>query len=110
MKLFKNFVTKKKLKEENERLKRMITISTRICDVEKNEKEVKKVSSSFTVPNGENIPEEVVKHQIAKNMIQFLQPLIFYDFSDNIYGGKTYYGSLYVANENNKPNNFHEKR
>lgn len=107
MKLFKNFVTKKKLKEKNERLKRMTSIPTRVCYIEKN---VKKVSSSFTVPIGENISEEVIKHQIAENMIQFLQPLILYDFSYNIYGEKTYYGSLYVANENNEPNNSHEKR
>ena len=96
MRIFKKYVSKKDLERENERLRKLLSTSTQIHTVEKN---VKKVRSSFDVPYGEDIPEEVIKSHIASNMMRFLRPLIEYDFSENKRGGKTYYGSLYVANK-----------
>ena len=99
MKIFKKYVSKKDLERENEWLRKLLSTPTQIHTVEKN---VEEVRSSFDVPYGEAIPEEVIKSHIASNMVQFLQPLIEYDFSDNKRGGKTYYGSLYVTNKSNE--------
>ena len=97
MKIFKDYRTKKQLREENERLKVMLSVPTQIHTVERN---VQKVQSSFVVPCSQrDIPEEVIKNQIARNMIEFLQPLIEYDFTDDKHGGKNYYGNLYVASK-----------
>lgn len=96
MKLFKNYVTKKSLKEENEQLRKLLLTSTQKHNTEIN---VEKVRSSYDIPASEKIPEEVIKWHIANNMVQFLQPLIEYDFYNNKHGGKTYFGSLYVANK-----------
>ena len=97
MKIFKNYRTKKQLREENERLKAMLSVPTQIHTVERN---VQKVQSSFVVPCSQrDIPEEVIKNQIARNMIEFLQPLIEYDFTDDKHGGKNYYGNLYAASK-----------
>lgn len=97
MKIFKNFRTKKQLMEENERLKALLSVPPQIHTVERN---VQKVQSSFVVPYDQrDIPEDIIKNQIARNMIEFLQPLIEYDFADNKNGGKIYYGNLYVTNK-----------
>lgn len=46
-----------------------------------------------------DIPEDVIKREIAIGMAEYLKPLIEYDFSDDGNGGKIYYGSLYVADK-----------
>lgn len=97
MELFKNFQTKEQLREENARLKGMMSMPTPIHTVERN---VEKVQSSFLVPyEKRNIPEEFIKRKIAENMIKYLQPLIEYDFTDDGNGGKIFKGSLYVASK-----------
>lgn len=97
MKIFKNFKTKKQLREENERLKATLSVPLQIHTVERN---VQKVKSSFVVPYDQrDIPEDIIKKNIAMNMVEFLQPLIEYDFSDDKHGGKIYYGNLYVASK-----------
>ncbi len=97
MKLFKNFKTKKQLKEENIRLRAMMSIPTPIHTVERN---IEKVQSSFLVPYEErNMPEEFIKRRIAENMIEYLRPLIEYDFTDDENGGKIYKGKLFVASK-----------
>lgn len=101
MKIFKNFQTKKqlqeenaRLQEENARLKAMLSIPTQIHTVERN---VQKVGASFCVPFEERyIPDEIIKREIARNMIEYLQPLINYDFEDDG-RGRIYRGTLYVA-------------
>ena len=86
MKIFKNFKTKKQLREENERLKATLSVPLQIHTVERN---VQKVKSSFVVPYDQrDIPEDIIKKNIAMNMVEFLQPLIEYDFSDDKHGGK----------------------
>ena len=98
MKIFKNFRTKKQLREENERLKAMLHVPMQIHTEQRN---VQKVQSSFAVPCYEkDVPEEFIKNQIAKNMIEFLKPHIEYDyFTDEKCNVNIYYGSLYVANK-----------
>lgn len=64
MKLFKNFQTRKQLKEENIRLKALLSIPAQIHTVERN---VQKMHTSFAVSYNERyIPEEFVKRQLAK--------------------------------------------
>lgn len=97
MKLFKNFQTKRQLREENARLKAMVCTPPQINTVERN---VQKVQSSFAVPHSErDIPEEIIKNEIVRNMIEFLKPLIEFDFTDDGNGGKTYRGYLYIADK-----------
>lgn len=97
MKIFKNYRTKKQLREENERLKTLLSVSPQIHTVERN---VRKVQASCAVPYDQrDVPEDVIKNQIARNMIEFLQPLIEYDFTDDKHGGKIHYGNLYVASK-----------
>ena len=97
MKIFKNFKTKKQLREENERLKATLSVPLQIHTVERN---VQKVKSYFVVPYDQrDIPEDIIKERIVINMVEFLKPLIEYDFADDKNGGKIYYGNLYIANK-----------
>lgn len=97
MKLFKNFQTKKQLKEENIKLKALLSCPVRVYAVERN---IQKVQSSFAVSYHErNIPEEFIKRQIKKRMIDVLKPFINYDIKDDGNGGKIFYGYLYVADK-----------
>lgn len=93
--IFGKFQTKKQLRLENERLKRSLLRPPEIHEVERNVQIVQ--SCYITTPYERDIPEEYLKNQIAKEMIEYLKPLIEYDITDNEYGGKTYHGKLYVA-------------
>lgn len=77
MKLFKNFQTKRQLREENERLKAMLQRPPQIHIVER---EVEKVSSCIEIR--EEIPTEIIKRQIVKGLIDYLEPFIEWDFED----------------------------
>lgn len=96
---WKNRETKKKLREENIRLREenkflKIDPYPNVCTIERN---VQKVRSCVEV-NESNlyIPEECIKEDIARNMIDCILPFIEYDFRDNGYGGKIYMGILYI--------------
>lgn len=95
MKLFKNFQTKRQLREENKRLKFMLNRPEPIHFVER---EVEKVS--FCTEIEENIPTEVIKRQIARGLIDYLEPFIEWDFEDvsdkNIFR-KQVRGNIYLA-------------
>lgn len=101
----KNRETKKKLREENIRLQeenkclRNVPVPN-ICTIERN---IQKICSDVEV-NQMNIdmPEEYIKRNIARNMIDHISPFIEYDFRDNGYGGKIYTGILYVATGDRK--------
>lgn len=99
MKIFKNFKTKRALIEENARLKAMLQILQKPQQVHMVERNVQKVQSSFVVSyKNRDIPEEIIKTEIASNMIEYLKPFIEYDFFDDEGSGKIYKGSLYIAN------------
>lgn len=85
------------LKQENKRLKAILSMPTQLHTVER---DVQQVRSSFAVSYMDRaIPEDMIKMEIAREMAKYLKPLIEYDFSDDGNGGKIYYGSLYVANK-----------
>lgn len=95
MKIFKNFKTKRQLREENERLKAMLMIPQPVRVVER---KVEAVRFSFAVPmEHSHLPEEIIKGEIARKMADCIKPLIEYDFSDGENGGKIYTGKLYIA-------------
>lgn len=98
MKFFKNFQTKKQLREENERLKAILNIPQPIRIVER---EVQKISSCIELSNfALAIPTEDIKKQIAHNLATELEPFIEWDIEDNsdeIRRGKIVRGNVYLA-------------
>lgn len=72
MKIFKNFKTKRQLKEEIAGLKGMLHLQKPQIHII--EHEVQKVSSDMVFDN--NVPVECIKEQIAHGMVEFLKPLI----------------------------------
>ena len=79
MKLFKNFKTKRQLREEIAELKGMPHIQRPQIHVI--EREVQKVSSDIVFDNNESI--EHVKEHITYGMIDFLKPFIEWDIEDD---------------------------
>lgn len=77
MNFFKNYKTKKQLKEENKRLKIMLS---RPVPVQFVERDVQKISACMTMD--ERVPVEVIKRQIVQNLAEELEPFIDWDFSD----------------------------
>lgn len=102
---WKNRETKRKLREENIRLKEenrcLRSISrANVCTVERN---VQKVCGHFEMDEKTlSIPEEYIKRDILRSMVDSILPFIEYDFRDNGYGGKIYTGTLYVATGDRK--------
>ena len=72
MKLFKDFKTKRQLREEIAELKSALFSQHPKLDTV--EREVQKVSSDIVFNNNEQT--EYIKEQIAHEMIEFLKPLI----------------------------------
>jgi len=72
MKIFKNFKTKRQLKEEIAELKGMLHLQKPQIHII--EREVQKVSSDMVFDN--NVPVECIKEQIAHGIVEFLKPLI----------------------------------
>lgn len=97
MKLFKNFKTKRELREENEKLKlRLSSIPPQIYHTQRDAKQVR-ASISISCEELKYIPDEYIKRQIAHNMMTEIEPLISYDFYDDDYGNKVYTGIIYVG-------------
>lgn len=94
MKLFKNFRTKRQLREENERLKFMMNRPQPIHFVER---EVQKVSSCIEITDiVDKAPMEVIKRQIAHNLIDCIEPFIEWDIEDSF--DKCRYGKIVRGN------------
>lgn len=96
----KSRVTKRKLREENIKLKGQVEMLERlprppVCTVERNTQEV---NASLVVPFGEaDMPVEYIKHSLAKELIEYAKPFIEYDVKDGEMGGKIYFAKMYVA-------------
>lgn len=98
MKLFKNFQSKRQLREEIERLKAIRNVPQPICIVER---DVQKISSCMEL-NGLalEIPIETIKKRIARNLTKELEPFIEWDIEDNSDErrlGKIVRGNIYLA-------------
>lgn len=98
MKFFKNFKTKRQLREENERLKFMLNRPQPINFVER---EVQKVSSCMELNEYEiEVPIEVIKKEILHRMVNELEPFVEWDIGDSLDKngyGKIIRGNVYLA-------------
>lgn len=91
--------TKKKLKEENIRLKAEINTHMKtlypICTVERN---VQKVCAKWTLTKMQrDVPTEIVKNELLRKLSESLSDFVEYDFMNDRYGNQTYIATLYVA-------------
>lgn len=96
---WKNRETKKKLREENIRLKSEIEAYMKtpypVCTVERN---VQKVCAKRMVTEMERgIPTEIVKHELLHKLSEHLSDFVEYDFENDRYGNAIYTAILYVA-------------
>ena len=96
---WKNRETKKKLKEENIRLKSEIEAYMKtpfpVCTVERN---VQKVCAKWTLTEMQrDIPSEIVKQELSHKLSESLSDFVEYDFMNDGYGNQTYIATLYVA-------------
>lgn len=94
MKFFKNFKTKRQLREENERLKFMLHRPKPTNYVER---EVQKVSSCMELSRYEiEVPIEVVKKEILHRMADEIEPFVEWDIEDSL--DKNCYGKIIMGN------------
>lgn len=92
--------TKKKLREENIKLKLKVETLQRIprpqvCVLERNMQEVR---GCYAVSHDkEDMPAEYIKRELVNNLIEYVKPFVEYDVRDSEMGGKVYIAKLYVA-------------
>ena len=96
---WKNRETKKKLREENIRLKAEIVAHMKtpypVCTVERN---VQKVCAKWTLTEMQrDIPSEIIKNELLRKLSESLSDFVEYDFMNDRYGNQTYIATLYVA-------------
>lgn len=98
MKFFKNFQTKRQLREEIKRLEFMLHRQEPIHFIER---EVQKVSSCMELSGYKTeVPIEVIKKQILHNMADELEHFVEWDIedgSDRNHYGKIIKGNVYLA-------------
>lgn len=96
---WKNRETKKKLREENIRLKAEIEMLNKIpkYPVCTEERSVQKVRTKVVYYAEEHIPVEEIKRILIRNLSNHLSEFVDYDFVDNKNGELIYSASLYVA-------------
>ena len=97
---WKNRETKKKLREENIRLKTEIEMLHKIpkppvCTVERN---VQRVCARISCGGMElSLPSEIIKDELHKKLMENIEPFVEYDFDKIAYGEENYTAILYVA-------------
>ena len=96
---WKNRVTKKKLREENIRLKTEIEVHMKrtypVCTVERN---IQKICAKHRITEMERgIPTEVVKHELLNKLSEHLSDFVGYYFENDRHGNTIYTAILYVA-------------
>lgn len=93
---WKNRETKKKLREENIRLKAEMEAQWKtpypVCTVERN---IQKVYATRVAKR--IIPAEIVKQELLRDLMVYLSGFVEYDFEDDEYGNTVYTAVLYVA-------------
>lgn len=96
---WKNRETKKKLREENIRLKAEIEAHMKTtyptCTVERN---IQKIYETRIYNENELCtPVDIIKRELCRKLIESIEPFIEYDFRNNEYGNTVYTAILYVA-------------
>ena len=96
---WKSRETKKKLREENIRLKAEIDAHMKtpypVCTVERN---VQKVCAKWTLTEMQrDIPSEIIKNELLRKLSESLSDFVEYDFTNDRYGNRMFTAILYVA-------------
>lgn len=91
--------TKKKLREENTKLKTEIKMLHKIpkspvCTVERN---VQRIRAEMAFHIGENIPMETIKNILLNDLKKRLPQFVEYDFEDGTNGDRIFAVNLYVV-------------
>lgn len=102
MRIFKNFKTKKQLREENEKLNDMLRmvrfVNTRPTII--SEKISEKVKCSMIQNLGElDVPREIFEKEIIYNLMEQIKPYIDFQTREEPSGEKVYTGTLYVLRD-----------
>lgn len=101
---WKSRETKKKLREENIRLKAEIDAHMKtpypVCTVERN---VQKVCAKWTLTEMQrDIPSEIIKNELLRKLSESLSDFVEYNFENDRHGNMTYTAILYVATGDRK--------
>ena len=104
---WKNRETKKKLREENLRLKEQLKVdakNTFALSIEN--KRIEKLCVTHQLPPTDNIPSDYIKRRAEQDLLYQILPYIDYKISDGgTLGGKAYSVTVYVVagdNQNGK--------
>lgn len=104
---WKNRETKKKLREENLKLKEQLKFNAKprnILSVEN--KRIEKLCVTHQLPPTDDVPSEYIKRSAEQTLLYQLLPYIDYKISDGgTLGGKAYSATVYVVagdNQNGK--------
>ena len=102
--------TKKKLREENIRLKTLIESNTKVQRIFEitEQKSIQNVRFSMEIKKSDldkGIPDEFIKKQLSYGILEYIMPFIKFDFSDSIEGGgKICTANIYVTVEERDDN------
>lgn len=102
MRIFKNFKTKKQLREENEKLNDMLRMvrfaNTRPTII--TEKVSEKVKRHMIQNLGElDVPREIFEKEIIYNLMEQIKPYIDFQIRKEPSGERIYTGTLYVLRD-----------
>lgn len=103
---WKNRETKKKLWEENLRLKEQLKVDVNTLALSIENKRIEKLCVTHQLPPTDNIPSDYIKRSAEQGLLYQILPYIDYKISDGgLLGGKAYSATVYVVagdNQNGK--------
>lgn len=103
MKLFKNFKTKKQLREEIKQLEFKLLTKPTIGEFPTTQKLIEELrSSTIREQRFLDVPEEVFKNQIANNLVEQIKPFIRYNVKKAEDGAQIFTGIICVVEEGDK--------
>lgn len=106
---FKNFKTKKQLREEIKQLEsRLLSQSIKAPRIEVAHREIIPVHCALRVSNNDVLiaPEKAFLNRIACDLMDEIKKYIKYDVWDERDGGKTYTGTLHLVKMEGDENDF----
>lgn len=101
MKLFKNFKTKKQLKEEIKRLETQLIHQHKAMPTFPTTRKRVEILHCSTLrrANEIEVPDRVFENEIAYNLMEQAKPYIDFQTSEEPNGEKVYRGTLYVVGD-----------
>lgn len=102
---WKNRETKKKLREENIRLKTEVDLLHKIpkppvCTIERNVQRI--IAKKGIEIKHNNVPTEIIKDMLCEEMLNEIVPFVDFGFEDGENGCMIYTATLYVATGDRK--------